>query len=640
MNISSNAGKSCAVISDVVHQGETRHPIAKIYSSPQALKMAQVQQRPSILLIDDDEAIRNLLCSILDKDYDCVNTSSAEDALRVLTAIKFDLVISDINLGGMSGLELVPFIVKQTPETVVVMISGQQTIDFAIEAMRAGAFDYITKPFAIQHVEAAIRRALNHHKLLEDKKYYENNLHDLVRQRTAEIERLAYFDSLTDLPNRLLFEDRLTQSLKHGQKDWQPVGILLMRIDRFKEITDTLGHAVGHCLLRDIAERVRRASSERGTLARFEGDEFGLLVTDIHGSEGVLEILQHVIASLQPLFIVEDHQLSITPSVGVSVFPVDGQSADQLVRNAGIALARAQGLGGNSYQFYQPEMNARALDRLTMEGDLRRAIQNGELVLHYQPQIDISTRDIVGAEALVRWQHPKFGLLPPAKFIPLAEDTGLITALGEWALRTACKQITLWHEAGLTTVRVSVNVSPQQFQLKQFVETVAEILAETQINPASLQLEITETSIMQSADQVVKRLSDLKQMGITLAIDDFGVGYSSLGYLKRLPIDMLKIDRSFVSQATTDPDDAALVMAIITLAHNLRLQVMAEGVETEDQLRFLHLLRCDEGQGYLFGMATSPEILFSRASDIARHQGSLPFNQLVPQPANKESSFA
>jgi diguanylate cyclase (GGDEF)-like protein len=600
---------------------------------------AREQQRPSILLIDDDEQIRNLLCSILEKDYDCINTSSAEDAMDVLTAIKFDLVVSDINMGGISGLELAPFIVKQTPETVVVMISGLQTIDFAIEAMRAGAFDYITKPFDVQHVEAAMRRALDHHKLLEDKKYYENNLHDLVRRRTAEIERLAYFDTLTDLPNRLLFEDRLTQALRHGQKDWQPVGILLMRIDRFKKINDTLGNALGHCLLRDIAERVRRASGERGTLARFEGDEFGLLLTDINGSEGVLEILQHVIASLQPLFVVGEHQLSVTPSFGVSVFPVDGQSASQLIATAGVALARAQSLGGNNYQFYHAEMNARALDRLTMEGDLRRAIQNGELVLHYQPQVDVSTRDIVGAEGLVRWQHPKFGLLPPAKFIPLAEDTGLILPLGEWALRTACKQVALWHEAGLTTVRVSVNVSPQQFQQKHFVETVAEILAETEINPSSLQLEITETSIMQSADQLITRLSQLKQIGLTLAIDDFGVGYSSLGYLKRLPIDMLKIDRSFVSHATTDPDDAALVMAIITLAHNLRLEVMAEGVETEDQLRFLHLLRCDEGQGYLFGMATTPEILFSRASEVARNQVSLPFSQLVQQSANKESNL-
>lgn len=587
---------------------------------------ADETKRPSILIIDDEVQIRSLLCTILDDDYDCVGAGSAEEALNVLKGIRFDLVLSDINMGGISGLDLVPAVLKETPETVVVMISGKQTIDAAIQAMRAGAFDYITKPFDVQYVEAAVRRALAHHKLLEDKKYYEENLQDLVRHRTAEIERLAYFDSLTDLPNRLLFEDRLTQALKRAQKDGQPVGTLLMRVDRFKEINDTLGHAIGDRLLRDIAERVRRSSGERGTLARFEGDDFALLITDIQASEGVLEVLQDVIESLKPPFVLDGHELCVTASIGVSLFPVDGRSSRELLKNSGVALYRAQSVGGNNYQFYQPEMNARALERLTMEGDLRRAIENGELRLHYQPQLDLRKHHIVGAEALIRWQHPKSGLLPPAQFIPMAEETGLILPLGEWALREACKQVVLWHQAGLTNLRVSVNVSPRQFQQKDFVETLAQILAETKIDPPALQLEITETSLMQSAGQAVTPLSKLKQMGLTIAIDDFGVGYSSLGYLKRLPIDMLKIDRSFVNEATTDPDDAALVMAIITLAHNLRLKVMAEGVETDDQLRFLHLMRCDEGQGYLFGKAAPPELFFSKAIE-ARNQESLPTGQ-------------
>jgi diguanylate cyclase (GGDEF)-like protein len=607
--------------------GQANNLNAKTYSSTHELKMsAQVPQRPSILIIDDDEQIRNLLSSILAEGYDCVTASSAEAALQILKAIKFDLVVSDINMGGISGLDLVPYIVKEAPETVVVMISGQQTIDAAIQAMRAGAFDYITKPFDLQHVEAAMRRAFDHHKLLAEKKYYEHNLEDLVHRRTAEIERLAYFDTLTDLPNRILFEDRLTQALKHAQGDVQPVGTLLIRVDRFKEINDTLGHATGDRLLRHIADRIRRSGDERGTLARFEADEFALLITDVHGSQDVLDVLQHIIASLKAPFLLDEHQLYVTVSIGVSLYPVDGRSSQELLMNAGVALSRAQSLGRNNYQFYQAEMNTRALERITMERDLHGAIENGELRLHYQPQIDISTRRIVGAEALIRWQHPKLGLLPPAKFIPMAEDTGLVLALGEWALRTACRQIGSWHQAGLTGIRVSVNVSPRQFQQKNFVETVAQVLAETKTDPTSLQLEITETSIMQSAEQVVTRLFELKQTGLTIAIDDFGMGYSSLGYLKRLPIDMLKIDRSFVSDATTDPDDAALVMAIITLAHNLRLHVMAEGVETEDQLRFLHLLRCDEGQGYLFGRAVSPELFFSRAIDDARNQETSPAN--------------
>jgi EAL domain-containing protein (putative c-di-GMP-specific phosphodiesterase class I) len=274
-------------------------------------------------------------------------------------------------------------------------------------------------------------------------------------------------------------------------------------------------------------------------------------------------------------------------------------------------------------------MNALALERLTMEADLRSAIENGELRLHYQPQIDLSTHQILGAEALIRWQHPKLGLLSPAKFIPMAEDTDLIFPLGEWSIREACRQLISWQQTGLTGLRVSVNVSPNQFHQKNFVETVAQILAETGIDPRTLQLEITETSLIRSADHVVTRLAELKEMGLMVAIDDFGVGYSSLGYLKQLPIDMLKIDRSFVSEVSSDPDDAALVMAIITLAHNLRLKVLAEGVETEDQLRFLRLLRCDEGQGYLFGKAQPPAVFQAQTIQVASNQASLPTSPLA-----------
>jgi diguanylate cyclase (GGDEF)-like protein len=570
------------------------------------------KQRPSILIIDDDEQIRGLLLALLE-DYHCVTASSAEEAIGVLKTIKFDLVMSDINMGGISGLDVVPFVLKETPETVVVMVSGEQTIDTAIQALRAGAFDYITKPLDVQHVEAAVRRALAHHQLLVEKKYYENHLHDLVQQRAAEIERLAYFDTLTDLPNRLLFEDRLTQSLKRAQRDGQLLGTLLLRVDRFKEIKDALGSDIGDRLLRDIAERIRRSSGERGTLARFEGDEFALLLTDIHPSENVLGVVQEIVESLKLPFVFDEHQLYVTLSIGVSLFPIDGSTSQDQLKNSGVALHRAQSLGGNNHQFYQAEMNARALERFSLESDLRRAIENDELRLHYQPQVDLRTHRIVGAEALIRWQHPRLGLLPPSKFIPMAEDTGLILPLGDWALRTACRQTVLWHDGGLPNLKISVNVSPRQFQQKNFATTVAQILTETAIDPSMVQLEITETSIMQSADQVMTLLSELKHMGLLVAIDDFGIGYSSLLYLKRLPIDMLKIDRSFVSDATTDPDDAALVMTIITLAHNLRLKVMAEGVETDDQLRFLHLLRCDEGQGYLFGKPAPPQLFFSRA---------------------------
>jgi diguanylate cyclase (GGDEF)-like protein len=576
-------------------------------------------KRSSILIIDDDEQIRELLEAFLGENYDCTRARSAEEALDVLKTIKFDLVISDINMGGISGLDLVPYVLKENPETVVVMVSGQQNIESAIAAMRAGAFDYITKPLDIYHVEAAVRRALVHQKLLADKKYYEENLQELVLERTAEIERLAHFDTLTDLPNRLLFGDRLTQALKHAQREDQMLGILLLFVDRFKNIHDTLGHTVSDRVLRDIAERISGSISEGGTLSRFEGEEFALLLTDVKASGKVLKALRDVVELLKTPFVLDDQELFVTASIGVSLFPTDGQSPQDLLKNAGVALDRAKSLGGNNYQFYRSDMNARAMERLTLEADLRRAVENEELMLHYQPQIDFATQRIVGAEALIRWQHSKLGLLPPLEFIPMAEDTGLILPIGDWVLRTACNQVALWEQAGLGNLRVAVNVSARQFQQKNFLERVAQIVGETAISPSSLELEITETSIMTNAAQVVVLLSALKDMGVRIAIDDFGIGYSSLGYLKRLPIDRLKIDRTFVSDATSDPDDAAIVMAIITLAHNLRLKVMAEGVETEEQLRFLQLLKCDEGQGYLFGKPMPADLFLTAAI----HAGAL-----------------
>ena len=591
--------------------------------------MSKALKRSSILIIDDDEQIRELLEEFLEEDYDCTRARSAEEALGVLKTIKFDLVISDINMGGISGLDLVPYVLKETPETVVVMVSGQQAIESAIAAMRAGAFDYITKPFDLYHVEAAVRRALAHHKLLADKRYYEEHLQELVLKRTAEIERLAYFDTLTDLPNRLLFGDRLTQALKHAQREDEMLGTLLLRVDRFKNIHDTLGHTVSDRLLRDIAERISASIAEGVTLSRFEGEEFALLLTDVKGSEKVLEAMRDVGELLESPFVLDDHELFVTASIGVSLFPADGQSPPELLKNAGVALDRAKKLGGNNYQFYRADMNARAMERLTLEADLRRAVENGELVLHYQPLIDFATQRIVGAEALIRWQHPKLGLLPPLEFIPLAEETGLILPIGDWVLRTACNQVAVWEQAGLGKLRVAVNVSPRQFQQKDFLEKVAQIVSKTGISPSALELEITETSIMQNADQVVTLLSELKRRGVRIAIDDFGIGYSSLEYLKRLPIDRLKIDRTFVSDATNDPDDAAIVVAIITLAHNLRLKVMAEGVETEEQLRFLQLLKCDEGQGYLFGKPMPADLFLTKAIDAGVNQEVQPVFSVV-----------
>lgn len=566
------------------------------------------QPRKRILIIDDDTPIRNLLSDLLCEEYDCTEAGSAEEALAVLAASDFDLVLSDINMGGISGLDLVPHVHLRAPETVVVMISGQQGIETAIEAMHAGAFDYITKPFDVRHVEAAVRRALGQRTLLLEKRLYENNLEELVAQRTAQVERLAYYDTLTGLPNRVLFSDRLDQALTIAQRNQQMVSTLLVSVDRFKKINDTLGHAIGDLLLKEVGERLQKCVKKGETVARFEGEEFALLFTQVEATDDLVETGQIIDEALKPSFLLAGHEVYLTASIGISIFPFDGEEGATILQNAGAALYRAKTQGGNNYQFYTADMNARALKRLAMETSLRRAIENNEFVLYYQPQIDFASGKVVGAEALIRWQHPDLGLLAPLEFVPLAEDTGLIVSIGAWVMREACTQAQTWRASGFGDLGIAVNVSARQFQQKGFFESVLRVLEETGLHSDCLELELTETSIMENAESAVALLSDIRKLGVKIAIDDFGTGYSSLSYLKRLPIDILKLDRSFVNGATSDPDDAALVMAIITLAHNLRLHVIAEGVETAEHLRFLRLLRCDGGQGFLFSKPLSADL--------------------------------
>jgi diguanylate cyclase (GGDEF)-like protein len=575
---------------------------------------------PRILIIDDEEQIRSLLIDLLGNTYQCSDAGSAEEALAALSQDTFDLVISDIDMGGMSGLELVPRVHSISPDTVVVMISGNYDIEFAIKALRVGAFDYISKPIDLRHVEASVERALNHHSLLQEKRLYKEQLESLLQQRTAQVDRLAYYDTVTQLPNRALFEDRLTQAVAIARATNQSLGVLFISLDQFKKVNDSLGHGPGDSLLKEFAERLKSCISKSDTVARFGSDEFALLRSQINGTKDVIETIGSLSQVLKFSFDLPGHELFATASVGVSLFPLDGDDSQTLLKNAGAALYKAKKSGGANYQFYTADMHELATNRLALETNLRRAIQNEEFLVHYQPRVAVDSLEITGVEALVRWQHPQLGLVSPGEFIPLAEDTGLIVPIGEWVLRTACMQGRRWREEGFAPIQIAVNICGRQFHDQDLSQTVIRILEETGLPATNLELELTESSIMQDAEFASGVLRRLKTMGIKISIDDFGTGFSSLSSLKKLPIDALKIDRTFVRDATSDSDDAALVMAIITLAHNLRLKVIAEGVETEDQLRFLQLLRCDEIQGFLFSRPLPAEAL---ASSFDSHSGRL-----------------
>ena len=567
--------------------------------------------KPTILIIDDEEQIRSLLLDLLGDTYQCSAAGSAEEALAALSQDTFDLVISDIDMGGMSGLELVPRVHSLAPDTVVVMISGNHDIEFAIKALRVGAFDYISKPIDLRHVEASVERALNHHSLLQEKRRYKEQLESLLEQRTAEVDWLAYYDTVTQLPNRALFEDRLAQAVAIARAKNQLLGVLFISLDQFKKVNDSLGHGPGDSLLKEFAERLKSCISKSDTVARFGSDEFALLRSQIKGTNDLIETIASLSQVLKFSFDLPGQELFATASVGVTLFPIDGDDSHTLLKNAGAALYKAKKSGGANYQFYTADMHDLATNRLALETNLRRAIKNEEFLVHYQPRVALDSLAITGVEALVRWQHPQLGLVPPAEFIPLAEDTGLIVPIGEWVLRTACLQGRSWREQGFAPIQIAVNICGRQFHDQDLSQTAISILEETGFPSANLELELTESSVMQDPEFASGVLSRLKSMGIKISIDDFGTGFSSLASLKRLPIDALKIDRSFVRDITSDTDDAALVMAIITLAHNLRLKVIAEGVETEDQLKFLQLLRCDEIQGFLFSKPLPADLLAS-----------------------------
>ncbi len=469
--------------------------------------------------------------------------------------------------------------------------------------LRSGAREFVVREIAI------------------DGKVYEQFIHyiassELVRcyllditerKRSQEIiQYQASHDALTGLPNRKYFNEHLDLAIAQCHNSNEKLAVLFLDLDRFKLINDSLGHTSGDRLLKHVCHRLQQCTRRSDLAARWGGDEFTIVLKPIQSAQDALDLSQHILAAFKKPFIFGSHELYISTSIGISLFPDHGKDVDTLVRCADRAMFRAKETGRNCCQIYTTKMGRGAFRKLSLENSLCKALERNELLIHYQPQVNLHIGRVVGAEALMRWHHPTLGLLPPSEFVPLAEETGLIVTIGYWLLRKACEQLKTWQDTGLPLLRIGVNISSTQFKQRDFIDTIANILDETGLDPAFLDLELTESILMENVQENIEKLKRLREMGISLSIDDFGTGYSSLSYLKSLPINVLKIDRSFIRDINNNPNDMAIAMSIITLAHSLNLKVVAEGVETKEQMEVLRSLNCDEMQGYLFNKPLPP----------------------------------
>jgi diguanylate cyclase (GGDEF)-like protein/PAS domain S-box-containing protein len=428
-----------------------------------------------------------------------------------------------------------------------------------------------------------------------------------ARAMALEMTHSAQHDFLTGMPNRMLLNDRVNQAIAWAQRHAKKVAVLFLDLDGFKHINDSLGHATGDKLLQSVAKRLVECVRGSDTVSRQGGDEFVVLLTEVGLSEDAAITARRMLQTVAQAHSVDQHDLHVTTSIGVSVFPDDGQDAETLIKNADTAMYQAKENGRQSYQFFKPAMNVRAVERQSIEESLRRALEREEFLVQYQPKVNLKTLEITGAEALIRWKHPVRGMVPPSDFIPIAEDCGLIVPIGNWVLREACKQARTWMDAGLPLATMAVNISAMEFRDEDFLDGVFRILRETGLDPAALELELTESVLMKRAESTQSILKILRGSGIQLAVDDFGTGYSSLSYLRKFPIDALKIDQSFIRQITTAPDETTIVTAVISMGRSLKLRVVAEGVETMEELTFLQAHQCEEAQGYYFSRPVLPE---------------------------------
>jgi diguanylate cyclase (GGDEF)-like protein len=555
----------------------------------------------TVLLVEDNPGDARLLGKIFNEEgshstkltrVDCMSAAETHLAEHAV-----NIILLDLGLPDAQGLEAIQRAHAAAPGVPLVVLTGLDDELLAVQALQQGAQDYLIKgQIETRGLLRALRYAI-------ERKTMESAALAMARQMAHSAEH----DFLTGLPNRMLLNDRVGQAIALATRHTKKVAVLFLDLDGFKHINDSLGHPIGDKLLQSVAKRLVDCIRGSDSVSRQGGDEFVLLLLELERAEDAAVTARRMLEAVAQPHTIDQHDLHVTASIGLSIYPDDGLDAETLIKNADTAMYQAKENGRRSFQFFKPAMNVRAVERQFIEEGLRRALERQEFALHYQPTVNLMTGAITGAEALIRWTHPTRGSIAPAQFIPVAEDCGLILPIGAWVLREACAQAQAWMDAGLPIMSMAVNVSAMEFRDKNFLDGLFAILSETGLDPRSLELELTESVLMKHAEFTASVLQILRKRGVQVAVDDFGTGYSSLSYLQKFPVDALKIDQSFVRQISTAGDDTTIVKAVIGMARSLKLRVIAEGVETLDEVAFLRAYRCEEAQGYYFSRPVLPQ---------------------------------
>jgi diguanylate cyclase (GGDEF)-like protein len=555
----------------------------------------------TVLLVEDNPGDARLLGKIFNEErshstkltrVDCMSAAETHLAEHAV-----NIILLDLGLPDAQGLEAIQRAHAAAPGVPLVVLTGLDDELLAVQALQQGAQDYLIKgQIETRGLLRALRYAI-------ERKTMESAALAMARQMAHSAEH----DFLTGLPNRMLLNDRVGQAIALATRYTKKVAVLFLDLDGFKHINDSLGHPIGDKLLQSVAKRLVDCIRGSDSVSRQGGDEFVLLLLELERAEDAAVTARRMLEAVAQPHTIDQHDLHVTASIGLSIYPDDGLDAETLIKNADTAMYQAKENGRRSFQFFKPAMNVRAVERQFIEEGLRRALERQEFALHYQPTVNLMTGAITGAEALIRWTHPTRGSIAPAQFIPVAEDCGLILPIGAWVLREACAQAQAWMDAGLPIMSMAVNVSAMEFRDKNFLDGLFAILSETGLDPRSLELELTESVLMKHAEFTASVLQILRKRGVQVAVDDFGTGYSSLSYLQKFPVDALKIDQSFVRQISTSGDDTTIVKAVIGMARSLKLRVIAEGVETLDEVAFLRAYRCEEAQGYYFSRPVLPQ---------------------------------